>query len=151
MLTNRIAQTNQTASIQQTITNTAIYQQNQENTTKATSTTTDTATISSAGQASSDADIDAKWQAIAKKYDVTNITGHEVLAMAQELYDNNFITGAEKLDMYIPAGIDDDLSRKRNHLESRMLDYEAIKKHGEYSQGSLKADERVIEILKRIG
>ncbi|REL34969.1 hypothetical protein [Thalassotalea euphylliae] len=129
----------------------AIYQQNQESTAQANSTTADMATISSAGQASSDADINAKWQAIAEKYDVTNITGHEVLAMAQELYDNNLISEAEYFDMYRSAGIDDDLSRKRNHLEGMMLDYEAVKRHGKPTQESLKKMESVIEILKRIG
>ena len=48
------------------------------------STETDTVSISNAAL-----NAEAKWQAMSDKYDMTNISGNEVLDMARELFDSN--------------------------------------------------------------
>lgn len=94
---------------------------------------------------------ETKWQEISDKYNVTNISGHEVMAMAKELYDNNLISGSEMLDMFRPSGINEDLSAPRNHLENMRNDLEMMKQYGNNSHQAIQSASKIVNILQRIG
>jgi len=106
---------------------------------------TDSVSISDAGR-----NAEAKWQEISQKYDVTDISGHEVISMAQDLYSNKLISTDEYLSMFVPQSIDDDLNGKRDHLRNMSLDLAMQIKYGNSKEG-IQSTMDVINILKKIG
>ena len=109
------------------------------NTTKKTE--TDTVSISSAGR-----NAEAKWQEIANKYDMTNISGNEVMGMAKELYDNKLISSGQMLDMYTPPSIDFNLDEKVNYVAHVTKELESLKLH---SDGSAQMRNAIEAATKR--
>ena len=117
------------------------------NTTKKTE--TDTVSISSAGR-----NAEAKWQEIANKYDMTNISWNEVMGMAKELYDNKLISSGQMLDMYTPPSIDFNLDEKVNYVAHVTKELESLKLHSDGSaqmRNAIEAKSRVFDIVKLIG
>lgn len=106
---------------------------------------TDSVSISNAGR-----NAEAKWQEISQKYNVTNISGNEVISMAQDLYSNKLISTDEYLSMFVPQSIDDDLSAKRDYLRNMSLDLDMQIKYGNSKEG-IQSTKDVINILKKIG
>ena len=106
---------------------------------------TDTVSISDAGR-----NAEVKWQEISQKYDVTDISGHEVISMAKDLYSNKLISTDKYLSMFVPQSIDDDLSGKRDHLRNMSLDLDMQIKYGNSKEG-IQSTMDVINILKKIG
>jgi len=109
-------------------------------------TETDTVVISSAGR-----NAEAKWKEIAQKYDVTNMSGNEVISMAENLYNNKLISTDEYLSMFVPHSINDDLNQKYNYLENRSLDLAMQEQYGGNSKTAIQSSIDVINILKKIG
>lgn len=95
-----------------------------------------------------------KWQEIADKYDMKNISGHEVLGMAKELYDNKLISGDDYLSMYVPSGIDDNLNDGGNYIDRTAKELASLKEHDDgsiKSRAAIDARSKILDIVMRIG
>jgi hypothetical protein len=109
----------------------------------------DTVSISSAGR-----NAEAKWQEIADKYDMTNISPNEVMGMAKELYDNKLISSSQMLDMAIIPSIDFNPDEKVNYVAHVTKELESLKSYNDGSaqmRNAIEAKSRVLDIAKRIG
>ncbi|PHR25859.1 MAG: hypothetical protein COA36_13400 [Desulfotalea sp.] len=112
-------------------------------------TETATVSISSAGRNAED-----KWQEIADKYDMTNISANEIMGMAEELYDNKLISSSQMLDMYTLPSIDFNPDEKINYVAHVTKELESLKSHNDGSiqmKNAIEAKSRVFDIVKRIG
>jgi hypothetical protein len=101
----------------------------------------DSVSISDAGR-----NVEAKWKERAQKYDVTNMSGREVMKIAIELYDNNLISEKDSLLMYVPSSLDE----KYNYLDSTIQNLEITKKYGLMTEQGLKISEKRIDILEKL-
>lgn len=138
---------NYTESVQHRTLSTGVNDGQATNATKKTN--TDTVSISSAGL-----NAEAKWQEITNKYDMTNISGNEIMGMAKELYDNKLISSNQMLDMYTPPSIDFNLDEKVNYVAQVSKELESLKLHSDGSaqmRNAIEAKSRVFDIVKRIG
>lgn len=136
---SHIYQTQSNAPLTTTSSNTPVKNEN----------TADKITISDAGL-----NAESKWQDIADKYDMTNISGNEVMEMAQELYENKLISSNQMLDMYTPPSIDFDLNKKVNYVTQVAKELESLKLHNDGSaqmRNAIAAKSRVVDIVGRIG
>ncbi|WP_415886531.1 hypothetical protein ACMXYO_00755 [Neptuniibacter sp. QD37_6] len=70
------------------------------------------------------------WQAIADKYDVTNISMRERGAMVNELVQSGFLSSEEAMMMARPYKINDEPNVKRNWLEISQGALEFAKQNG---------------------
>ena len=137
---------NHAESVQQSALSTIMNDGQATNATK--NTETDTVVISSAGR-----NAETKWQEIADKYDMTNISGNEVMGMAKELYDNKLISSSQMLDMYTPPSIDFNLDEKVNYVAHVTKELESQKSRSDGSaqmRNAIEAKSRVFDIVKRI-
>jgi len=105
---------------------------------------TDTVTISHAGR-----NAEEKWQDIASKYDVTNMSQSEVGKMTEELYDNKLIPKDVLIHMLAPASMNQDPDQKYDVFSQ-------MRKSLEFAE-SIKTDpiqiekkRQVIEIFERL-
>ena len=92
---------------------------------------------------------EVKWQEIAQKYDVNNISGREVMMMAKELYDNKLISEESSLLMYVPLSIDENLDKKSNYLDLMVKDLQRAKESGS-SIAQINFSEKRIDILEQL-
>jgi hypothetical protein len=104
----------------------------------------DTVTISHAGKNAED-----KWQAIANKYNVTNMSQTEVGAMTEKLYDNKLIPKDVLLHMMAPASMNQDFDKKDNVLD-RMRDSLVFSKNSGGNTEQVEKQRRVVEIFERL-
>ena len=107
-------------------------------------TETDTVAISNAGR-----NAEEKWQTIANKYDVTNMSQSEVATMTEELYENKLIPQDVLLHMIAPASMNQDPDQKYNVL-SRMRDSLEFSKNRGSNPEQLEIQKRVVEIFERL-
>lgn len=80
---------------------------------------TDTVSISPAGK-----NAEKKWQEIANKYDVTNMSQTEVGKMTKELHDNKLIPNDVLLHMLAPASMNQDPDQKYDVLSQMRISLE---------------------------
>lgn len=67
---------------------------------------------------------------VANRYDVTNLSGHERGAMAQELRDKGLISAGTHLAMAAPLSMNEDLAAKTNYLDTARKAYDFAAQHG---------------------
>ncbi len=91
--------------------------------------------ISSAGR-----NAEHNWQAIADKYDVTNISTYERGAMTAELLENKLISSTEGLSLMAPLSINANPETKINFLDIMQKGFEAAKSNG--------TSQKQIELMK---
>ena len=106
--------------------------------------TSDQVSISAAGRNAED-----KWQAIADKYDMTNISLHERGAMTAELLENKLISSAEGLAMMAPNSMNEDPDTKVNFLDMTQNGLEAAKSNGT-PINQIKIMESLVGILDQL-
>ncbi|MBO1255153.1 hypothetical protein J3L16_05555 [Alteromonas sp. 5E99-2] len=113
-----------------------------------TKSTADTVSISTAGLSA-----EQRWQEIADKYDLTNVTANEVTTMAKELYDNKLISATEMFDMYVPEDINFhlNLDTKRDHIENMTNRLTGLNNAEGISRESIEQATKILEMLKDLG
>jgi len=139
----QINQTTQASSIYQLQSQRSVTPKTYDNNTS-TQAISDQVSISSAGR-----NAEAKWQAIADKYDVTNISTHERGAMTNELMENKLISSTEALTMMAPISMNHDPETKVNFLDLTKKGLEFAKSNGA-PQKQIELMERVANILEQL-
>ncbi|MEJ2418631.1 MAG: hypothetical protein P8Y45_17205 [Exilibacterium sp.] len=104
----------------------------------------DTVTISRAGQRASE-----QLQTIANKYDVTNISTTERIAMTQELHDNHLIPKDVMIFMMAPLSMNEDMDHKSNYLSTIRESFEVASKMGDSAE-QLELKRQRLEILEQL-
>jgi len=87
-----------------------------------------------------------KWQNIANKYDVSNMSQTEIGKMTKELDDNKLIPKGVLLHMLAPASMNQDPDQKYNIL-SRMRDSFEFSKNIGVNQNQLEMQRQVVEVF----
>ena len=124
------------------------YQTNQTESTQQ-NTNMKTVVISDAGK-----NAEAKFNEIAEKYDMTNISANEIMTMSKELYDNKLISSTQMLDMYTLPGIDFDLNEKVNYIDHVTKEINGLKLTNDGSDkiaNVIKSKEWTLNLIKEIG
>jgi len=93
--------------------------------------------ISSAGK-----NAQAKWQDIASKYNVNNISTNERVEMAAQLRENNLISSEQHMKLVAPSSMNDDFTTKANYLAD-------VQGSSEVAQGS-PAALKLLSILEHL-
>ncbi len=112
--------------------------------TTTTKTQTDTVTISNAGR-----NAEEKWQSIANRYDVTNMSQTEVGKMTEELHNNALIPEGVRMHMLAPASMNQDLDQKYDVL-SRMRDSLDFSKSVNAAPKQIEKQTQVVDIFERL-
>lgn len=88
-------------------------------------------------------------QGIANKYDVMNLSGNERAALAQELRDNDFISGGVHLALVAPLSINEDFSVKTNYIDTARKAFTFAEQHG-VSGDQLAIQKEQLDILEQL-
>lgn len=107
-------------------------------------TNSDTVNISSAGRSASE-----KLQLIANKYDVTNISTAERIAMSEELNEHQLMPEGVMLFMVAPLSMNEDIHQKSDYLTITRESIEVASKMGVDAE-QLKLMKQQLEILEQL-
>ncbi|MDH3326448.1 MAG: hypothetical protein OEM38_07015 [Gammaproteobacteria bacterium] len=105
---------------------------------------TDTVSISNAGLNAND-----KWQDIANKYDVTNISQNEAGSMVSELFDNKIINSTDALYLMAPRAMNINPEVKFDFLATARKSLDFLKQNGGSPEG-IKNQENALATLNNI-
>lgn len=93
--------------------------------------------------------VSEKMQTIANKYDVTNISTAERIAMAQELSDNQLMPKGAMISMVAPLSMNEDISQKSNYLDTMRESFKFLSKMGGSAE-QLELQRQSLEMLEQL-
>lgn len=90
---------------------------------------------------------ESKLQAIANKYDVTNLSGNERIAMAQDLRDNQLIPNGAMMLIVAPLSMNENMNQKTDYLATARNSFDQAARMGSNNQ-QLELQRQRLEILE---
>ncbi|QPB81881.1 hypothetical protein CWC22_002215 [Pseudoalteromonas rubra] len=108
--------------------------------------TSDTVTLSDKARQAEN-----KWQELAAKYDVHNMSAGEMRSLSRELFDGGFIGTGEMMVIGAPTSMNEDPFKKHDLLNDMKHTYQLSSAMGGHSKESSELYLKSIEIIQRLG